>query len=100
MNTDSGFGELMRRAGPPTMIIIYPDADRIWRFAIYHAREIADGYLNAAPAATPDHARAAAETLIRQICERYHQATSSIAWEPPDDKGMISGQVTTAAVAP
>ena len=91
---------LMQRAGPPTQIVIYPDTDRAWHFAIYHTREIADGRLDIPPAASPATARTAAEALLHRICQRFYHSTPSIAWQPPDDNGMISGQVTTSTGAP
>jgi len=92
---NSRIDELMRRAGPPTVIIIYTDADQAWRFAIHHTREIADGWLETAPAATTEVARAAAEAQLQQICQRFYDSTATVAWEPPDSKGMIRGAVST-----
>lgn len=92
---NSRIDELMQRAGPPTRIIIYTEADQGWRFAIHHTREIADGWLTTAPAATQEAARAAAEAQIQQICQRFYDSSATVAWEPPDDNGMIRGHVTT-----
>jgi hypothetical protein len=97
----SRFDELLQRAGPPTWIIIYTGADQAWRFAIQHTRDIADGWLTAAPgSATPEVARAAAEALLQEICQRIYNSAPTITWEPADDKGMIRGQVTVVSGSP
>jgi hypothetical protein len=92
---NSRIDDLMQRAGPPTLIIIYTDADQAWRFAIHHRREIADGWLKTGPAATPEAARAAAEAQLHQICQRFYDSSPTVTWDPPDSNGMIRGQVTT-----
>jgi hypothetical protein len=85
--------QIMQRAGPPEWIVIYPDTESIWRYAIYHTREIADGRLDVAPAAMPQTARHAAEALLLETCNRFYPSmTPTVEWEPPDDKGMITGR--------
>jgi hypothetical protein len=90
--------QIMRRAGPPEWIVIYPDAESIWRYAIYHTREIADGRLDVGSAATPQIARHVGEALLREICNRFYPSmTPTVDWKAADDKGMITGHVHTAS---
>ena len=88
----------MRRAGRPMQIVIYPDHDNSWRHAVYHERPgIVDGRLRDTEGASAGIARAAACTMVRNLCAEYYGTDAEIDWEPADAKGMMSGRIRHTA---
>jgi hypothetical protein len=89
----SKIDEIMRKSGPPTLMVIYPRGQE-WRFALYHSGGVGDGVLpGVPPAADAQTARHAAEAHIGDICRRFYRSGFSIGWDPPDDKGAITGRI-------
>ncbi|MBB4986732.1 MULTISPECIES: hypothetical protein [Streptomyces] len=79
------------RLGTPKTFVLYRTPD-VWRFAVYCAGGIVDGYLDQPGAGSePGEARTAAHAKAEELVGR----PLTISWEESDKPGWWTGVITT-----
>ncbi len=89
--------EIMRKAGPPTLALLYRGREK-WRYAIYTEHGgVADGYIGEVPLAAPwEAAGERLELKVSAWARELHGVDVEIEWSPADEPDWWTGEVTIA----